>query len=107
MLRAQRPDLRIAHFTHTPWAPPEYFRMLPDDVARALLHGVLGADHAGFLSPRWADAFARCCVDLLGAEHAAEQRTVRTGGRTTELRAHPPPTHPPPPPHPPPHPPPA
>jgi trehalose 6-phosphate synthase len=89
MLRAQRPDLRIAHFSHTPWAPPEYFRMLPDDVARALLHGILGADHAGFLSPRWADAFARCCADLLGAEHAAEQRTVRADGRTTELGVHP------------------
>jgi trehalose 6-phosphate synthase len=89
MLRAQRPDLRIAHFSHTPWAPPEYFRMLPDDVATALLQGILGADHAGFLSPRWADAFARCCVDVLGAKYDTEQRTVRAGGRTTQLGVHP------------------
>lgn len=87
MLRAQRPDLRIAHFSHTPWAPPEYFRMLPDDVARALLQGILGADHAGFLSARWAGAFGRCCVELLGAEHAAAEG-VRSGGRTTGLGVH-------------------
>ena len=43
MLRALRPDLRIAHFTHTPWAPPEYFRILPDTVGREVLEGMLGA----------------------------------------------------------------
>src|SRR5262249_7158505 len=49
MLREKRPDLRIGHFSHTPWATPDYFRILPDDVARAILLGILGADHAGFL----------------------------------------------------------
>ncbi|MFI1173725.1 trehalose-6-phosphate synthase [Streptomyces melanogenes] len=66
MLRELRPDLRIGHFSHTPWAPPEYFRMLPDDVAEQLLRGMLGADRLGFLTRRWADAFTRCCVDVLG-----------------------------------------
>jgi trehalose 6-phosphate synthase len=28
-LRERRDDVRIAHFTHTPWAPPEQFAMLP------------------------------------------------------------------------------
>ena len=36
----------IGHFCHTPWAPPDYYRMLPDQVARALLDGILGADRA-------------------------------------------------------------
>ena len=53
-LRELRDDLRIAHFTHTPWAPPEQFAMLPDAVGRELLTGLLGADHVGFHSPRWA-----------------------------------------------------
>ncbi|MFD9565267.1 trehalose-6-phosphate synthase [Streptomyces sp. NPDC059994] len=66
MLRELRPDLRIGHFSHTPWAPPEYFRMLPDDVARQLLRGMLGADRLGFLTHRWADAFTRCCGEVLG-----------------------------------------
>lgn len=60
MLRALRPDLRIAHFSHTPWAPPEYFRLLPDDIARQVLTGMLGADRLGFLTRRWADAFTAC-----------------------------------------------
>ncbi|MEU1073359.1 MULTISPECIES: trehalose-6-phosphate synthase [unclassified Streptomyces] len=66
MLRELRPDLRIGHFSHTPWAPPEYFRMLPDDVAAQLLKGMLGADRLGFLTHRWADAFTRCCEDVVG-----------------------------------------
>ena len=33
-LRERRDDLRISHFTHTPWAPPDYFGMLPDAVGR-------------------------------------------------------------------------
>jgi trehalose 6-phosphate synthase len=66
MLRALRPDLRIGHFSHTPWAPPDYFRLLPDDIARQLLRGILGADRAAFLTHRWADAFKACCAELLG-----------------------------------------
>ncbi|OSZ59921.1 trehalose-6-phosphate synthase [Streptomyces pharetrae CZA14] len=66
MLRELRPDLRIGHFSHTPWAPPEYFRMLPDDIARAVLRGMLGADRLGFLTRRWADAFTACCEAFAG-----------------------------------------
>lgn len=88
LLREQRPDLAIGHFSHTPWAPPDYFRMLPDAVARQVLLGVLGADHAGFLSPRWARAFLDCCADVLQArvDHAAG--TVDYGGRTTQVGVH-------------------
>ncbi|MBL1081845.1 trehalose-6-phosphate synthase [Streptomyces actinomycinicus] len=66
MLRRLRPDLRIGHFSHTPWAPPDYFRLLPDDIATELLTGILGADRAAFLTQRWADAFKDCCHRVLG-----------------------------------------
>ncbi|MFJ8793315.1 trehalose-6-phosphate synthase [Streptomyces sp. NPDC102462] len=66
MLRQLRPDLRIGHFSHTPWAPPDYFRLLPDDIAAELLGGILGADRAAFLTRRWADAFTDCCHLVLG-----------------------------------------
>ncbi|TXS55724.1 trehalose-6-phosphate synthase [Streptomyces sp. t39] len=72
MLRELRPDLRIGHFSHTPWAPPEYFGLLPDDIAEELLRGMLGADRLGFLTRRWADAFTACCDHLVGG-------TGRTG----------------------------
>ncbi|MFF4384701.1 trehalose-6-phosphate synthase [Kitasatospora sp. NPDC001547] len=88
LLRGIRPDLRIGHFSHTPWAPPEYFRLLPDDVARAVLTGILGADRAGFLTERWARAFAACCEDILGATVDHDALTVTLDGRTTHLGVH-------------------
>ncbi|HTU77017.1 MAG TPA: trehalose-6-phosphate synthase [Trebonia sp.] len=91
-VRDLRPEARVAHFSHTPWAPPAYFRMLPDDVATALLDGMLGADHLGFLAGRWADAFLACCAEVLGAEvsdSGASGRTVTYRGRTTTVAVHP------------------
>ena len=44
MLADRRPDVAIGYFCHTPWAPPDYFAILPDDVGRH--HGRLSADHA-------------------------------------------------------------
>jgi trehalose 6-phosphate synthase len=92
LLRELRPDLRIGHFSHTPWAPPDYYRLLPDDVAAEVLSGILGADRAGFLTQRWAAAFADCCAAVLGAR--VEQgpdggTTVTHAGRTTRLGVHP------------------
>ena len=62
-LRRVRPDLRIGHFTHTPWATPEDYSQLPRDVGRAIVNGLLGADSLGFHSPRWAEDFAGCARD--------------------------------------------
>jgi trehalose 6-phosphate synthase len=96
LLRARRPDLRVGHFSHTPWAPPDYYRMLPDDVAVDVLRGILGADRAGFLTARWARAFADCCADVLGAEVSGGGASGDDGplrilheGRTTHLGVHP------------------
>src|SRR6516164_5329051 len=88
MLAQRRPGLPIAHFSHTPWAPPEYFALLPDDVAREVLEGILGADHAGFHAHRWADAFLDCCEAVLGAEVDRVTRTVRHAGHTTTVGVH-------------------
>ena len=89
MLAQRRPDLAIAHFSHTPWAPPDYFALLPDDVAREVLDGILGADHAGFHAERWASAFLDCCESVLGAEVDRAARTVRHAGHTTTVGIHP------------------
>jgi trehalose 6-phosphate synthase len=86
-LRERRPDVRISHFTHTPWAPPEYFSLLPEHVVQEVLRGMLGADAVGFLARRWADAFVRCCVELVGAR-AVEDGVVHDG-RTVRVGVHP------------------
>jgi trehalose 6-phosphate synthase len=89
MLAALRPGFKIAHFSHTPWAPVEYFRLLPDAVAAEVLDGILGADHAGFLCQRWADAFVDCCERVVGASVDAERRQVSYRGHVTGIGVHP------------------
>ena len=56
MLRDARPDLRVVHFSHTPFCGPNSIRVLPDRVSSALLEG-LAAGPCGFHSERWARAF--------------------------------------------------
>jgi trehalose 6-phosphate synthase len=89
MLADRIPGMPIAHFSHTPWAPPEYYRLLPWDVGREVLAGILGADHAGFLNQRWADAFMDCCEALLGAKVDRDRRQVSYSGRVTSVGVHP------------------
>ena len=89
MLAARAPGTRIAHFSHTPWAPPDYYRMLPAHVGREVLAGILGADHAGFLSDRWADAFVDCCAAFLDAEVDPSRRKVTYDGHVTSIGVHP------------------
>ncbi|MGW6865966.1 alpha,alpha-trehalose-phosphate synthase (UDP-forming) [Streptomyces sp. NPDC054901] len=66
-LRELRPDLRIGHFTHTPWASSEYLRMLPDDIRSELVWGMLGADVVGFHTWPWAHSF-------MGGAHLDDER---------------------------------
>jgi trehalose 6-phosphate synthase len=98
MLRERLGGIGIAHFCHTPWAPPDYYRMLPGEVGLALLDGILGADHAGFHAGRWAAAFMDCCAALLGADvdrtSAPDASTGAVGrvtyrGHVTEVAVHP------------------
>ena len=89
MLAELRPGIAIAHFSHTPWAPPDYYRILPDRVGREVLDGLLGADHAGFLCQRWADAFLDCCEQILGATVDRARQSVTYRGHVTGIGVHP------------------
>jgi len=93
--RASR-DVRVGHFSHTPWAPPDYYRILPGDVGVAVLDGMLGADSVGFHAERWAAAFLDCCRAILGAQvsRAGTGRADTVGrvihrGRVTDVGARP------------------
>jgi trehalose 6-phosphate synthase len=88
-LRELRPDLRTAHCTMTPWADPERFAVLPGDVQRELVTGLLGADLVCFLVPRWAEAFLSCC-EQLGLRTDRARRAVRgPDGRWSRVRCFP------------------
>ncbi|MGV9556696.1 alpha,alpha-trehalose-phosphate synthase (UDP-forming) [Streptomyces sp. NPDC003401] len=87
MLRELRPDLRIGHFSHTPWAPVDYFALLPSDIRERLLRGMLGADRLGFLTRRWADAFTACCAEFTGGPGGTEIGVHGLGADADFLRA--------------------
>jgi len=75
LLRSRRPDLRIVHFTHTPFVDPSTAAVLPDEVVNELLDGMAGADTCGFHSARWADAFSACWHDRRGASGRPSPQT--------------------------------
>jgi trehalose 6-phosphate synthase len=60
-VRAARPDLRLVHFSHTPFAPPEWLLAVPDDAALELLEGMAAHHACTFHTDRWARAFRACC----------------------------------------------
>ena len=66
----RRPDLRLVHFSHTPFASPDMWRVLPPDLGRELLAGMAAHHACGFHSQRWADAFSACCAEQLDAAPA-------------------------------------
>jgi trehalose 6-phosphate synthase len=66
LLAERRPDLRTVHFTHTPFATPDWLGVLPHSSQQALLEGMAGHHACGFHTQRWADAFGACCEQVLG-----------------------------------------
>jgi len=64
-LRDRRPDLRLVHFSHTPFAVPDLLRVLPAEPLTELLDGMAEHDACGFHSARWAAAFIDSCREVL------------------------------------------
>jgi trehalose 6-phosphate synthase len=89
LLRQRRPEARIAHFSHIPFAGPSYFRILPASIRRELLTGLLGADVLGFQAGAWADNFLLCCRALPEARVDLKRRLVRWQDRKIKVRLYP------------------
>jgi trehalose 6-phosphate synthase len=62
-LRAERPDLRLVHFSHTPFASPQWLRMLPRPCRHELMEAMAAHHACGFHSARWEHAFLESCDD--------------------------------------------
>ena len=65
-LGPKRPDLRLVHFHHTPFAEPSWLSVLPDEWVQQLLGGLSGFRACGFHSGRWERSFRACCEEFLG-----------------------------------------
>jgi trehalose 6-phosphate synthase len=86
-LRKLRPDLRVVHFTHTPFAGPDDIGVLPTDVAEKLCAS-LASGPAGFHTARWAECFRRSATAILGPNALAREPFVAPlGPDPAELEA--------------------
>jgi trehalose 6-phosphate synthase len=89
LVREVAPDAALAHFVHIPWPQPDYWRVLPESMRRAVHEGLLAADVIGFHTSRWRRNFLRSCEDITSAEVEYETGDVRLDGRVTCTRVRP------------------
>ncbi|MFN2470854.1 MAG: trehalose-6-phosphate synthase [Gaiellaceae bacterium] len=89
IVREQAPDATLSHFVHIPWPQPDYWRVLPEEIRRAVHEGILANDVVGFHTARWRRNFLRSCEDIVGAATDYDRWEVRHGGRAVAARARP------------------
>ncbi len=87
MIKAKRPDARVAIFWHIPWTNPESFGICPWQ--RELLEGMLGADIIGFHTQYHCNNFMETVDRVLEARLDYERFTVNREGQTTLVKPFP------------------
>jgi trehalose 6-phosphate synthase len=88
-VRTRVPDAALSHFVHVPWPEPDYWRVLPEAIRRALHDGLLANDVVGFHTDRWRRSFLRSCVDIVGAEGNFLDGTADYDGRQVRATSRP------------------
>jgi trehalose 6-phosphate synthase len=89
MLRELVPEARILHFSHTPFAGRTYLRTLPDDMRRAILRGMLGADVVGFQGRQWGENFLLSVRELEDVHVDIRAHRAEVDGREVQVRSFP------------------
>jgi trehalose 6-phosphate synthase len=79
----------MSHFVHIPWPQPDYWRVLPESIRRALHEGLLANDVVSFQTERWGRNFLRSCEDVLAATCDFKTSLVMYRGRTVGVNARP------------------
>ena len=87
MVKAARPDARVAIFWHIPWPNPEAFGICPWQ--GELLEGLLGADLIGFHIPLHCNNFLDTVDRVLESRTDREHMTARRHGHNTAIRPYP------------------
>ncbi|MGH2594521.1 MAG: alpha,alpha-trehalose-phosphate synthase (UDP-forming) [Actinomycetota bacterium] len=89
MLRALRPNAKIVHFTHTPFAGHMYLRVLPVTIREAILRGLAGADVLGFQSRAWGENYILSARGLSGIHGDLRRSRIEVEGRKVFVRPFP------------------
>jgi alpha,alpha-trehalose-phosphate synthase [UDP-forming] len=87
LIKAARPDARVAIFWHIPWPNPEAFGICPWQAE--LLDGLLGADLIGFHIPLFCNNFLSTVDRVLESRTDREHMTARRGRHTSAVRPYP------------------
>ncbi|MGB9408095.1 MAG: trehalose-6-phosphate synthase [Terracidiphilus sp.] len=87
LIKAARPDARVAIFWHIPWPNPEAFGICPWQAE--LLDGLLGADLIGFHIPLHCNNFLSTVDRVLESRTDREHMTVRRHEHTSAVRPYP------------------
>jgi trehalose 6-phosphate synthase len=86
LVRERCPDATLAQFVHIPWPQPDYWRVLPDPIRRAVHEGLLANDVVSFHTRRWRINFLRSCADLTPADVNFSAYEATFGGHTARAR---------------------
>lgn len=87
LIKAKRPDARLALFWHIPWPNPESFGICPWQ--KELLRGMLGADIIGFHTQYHCNNFLETVDRFLESRIDYENFSVARGGQTTWVKPFP------------------
>ncbi len=87
LVKAARPDARVAIFWHIPWPNPEAFGICPWQAE--LLDGLLGADLIGFHIPLHCNNFLSTVDRVIEARTDREHMTVGRNGHISAVRPYP------------------
>jgi alpha,alpha-trehalose-phosphate synthase [UDP-forming] len=87
LVKAARPDARVAIFWHIPWPNPEAFGICPWQ--SELLDGLLGADLIGFHIPLHCNNFLSTVDRVFEARTDREHSTVSRHGHISSVRPYP------------------
>jgi alpha,alpha-trehalose-phosphate synthase [UDP-forming] len=87
LIKAARPDARVAIFWHIPWPNPESFGICPWQAE--LLDGLLGADLIGFHIPLHCNNFLASVDRVLESRTDREHMTALRHGHLSTVRPYP------------------
>jgi trehalose 6-phosphate synthase len=89
-VRERRPNALLQQFVHIPWPDPDYWRLLPEQIRRAICEGILGNDIVGFQTPEHGRSFMYTCQAYVpNAQIDYAVPAVLWHGRQIDVRSYP------------------
>jgi trehalose 6-phosphate synthase len=89
LVRAACPAAFLHQFVHVPWPQSDAWRVLPEELRRAVFFGLLANDVVAFHTPHYVQSFLQGCETLLELDVDRHAHSVSVDGREVWVRAYP------------------